>query len=108
MVLFQLSPKDLLIVRKYHERVMENKLSSKKSDVLSASEIGTYQYCSYAWWLQRCGYKPESLLLEQGKHAHITLGNIIDNFEVKLQYSRWLLYIGLLMLCVALLLFFLG
>jgi len=87
---------------------MEKRTLLKKSDVLSASEIGQYQYCSYAWWLQRCGYKPESPSLELGKHVHVTLGTTIDGLEIKLRYSQWYLVIGLLVLCVAFLLVFFG
>lgn len=80
----------------------------KKSDVLSASEIGQYRYCSYAWWLQRCGYEPESQFIEPGKYAHVVLGNTIDKFEKKLRYSRWYALLGLIVLCVAFLLVFFG
>ena len=78
----------------------------KESDVLSASEIGQYRYCSYAWWLQRCGYKPESSSLEPGKHVHVMLGNTIDGLEAKLRYSRWYALLGSVVLCIAFLLVF--
>lgn len=86
--------------------MMGKRVSLKKTDVLSASEIGQYRYCSYAWWLQRCGYKPESPFLDSGKHVHVALGDTIDGFDVKLRYSRWYALLGSVVLCVAFLLVF--
>jgi hypothetical protein len=85
---------------------MGKRRSHKKTDVLSASEIGQYRYCSYAWWLQRCGYEPESPYLKSGKHVHVTLGNTIDRLEAKLRYSRWYALLGSVVLCIAFLLVF--
>jgi len=76
----------------------------KKSDVLTASEIGQYHYCSYAWLLQRCGYEPESPYLESGKQIHVTLGDTIDGLETKIRFARWYAILGLLVLCIAILL----
>jgi hypothetical protein len=77
----------------------------KKTDVLNASEIGQYIYCSCAWWLQRCGHEPESPFLESGKQVHIAMGNKIDGLEGKMRYSRLLVLFGFVVLCVAFLLF---
>jgi hypothetical protein len=77
----------------------------KKTDVLNASEIGQYRYCSCAWLLQRCGYEPESPFLESGKQIHVALGDTIDGFETKIRYARWYAILGFLVLCVAFLLF---
>ncbi len=77
----------------------------KKTDVLSASEIGQYHYCSCAWMLQRCGYEPESPSLEAGKHFHVALGDTMDDFEIKIRYARRVAILGLLVLCVAVFLF---
>lgn len=79
----------------------------KKSDILSASEIGQYYYCSCAWMLQRYGYEPESLSLETGKQAHVSLGDTIDDFKIKMRFARWAVVIGVLLLCTAILLLFL-
>jgi hypothetical protein len=76
----------------------------KKSDVLTASEIGQYHYCSCAWLLQRCGYEPESPYLESGKQIHVALGDTIDGLETKIRFARWYAILGLLVLCVAILL----
>jgi hypothetical protein len=80
----------------------------KKTDVLSASEIGQYRYCSCAWLLHRCGYEPQSPFLEPGKQVHVALGNTIDGFETKMQYARWYAILGLVVLCVAFLLLLFG
>jgi hypothetical protein len=80
----------------------------KKTDVLSASEIGQYRYCSCAWLLQRCGYEPQSPFLEPGKQVHVALGNTIDRFETKMHYARWYAILGLVVLCVAFLLLLFG
>jgi hypothetical protein len=45
----------------------------KDTDVISASEIGQYHFCSKAWHLQRCGYEPKSPMLEIGTKKHIEL-----------------------------------
>ena len=80
----------------------------KKTDVLSASEIGQYIYCSCAWQLHRCGYEPESPFLESGKQVHIAMGNKIDGLEGKMRYSRLLVLLGFLVLCAAFLLVLFG
>jgi hypothetical protein len=85
---------------------MGKQILLKKTNVISASEIGQYRYCSCAWFLQRCGYEPESPFLEPGKHVHVALGNTIDRFEVKLRYSRWYALLGSVVLCIAFLLVF--
>jgi hypothetical protein len=80
----------------------------KRTDVLSASEIGQYVFCPCAWQLRRQGYEPESPFLEPGKHAHVALGEQIDSLERTMRISRWCALIGVVVLCVALLLFFYG
>jgi CRISPR/Cas system-associated exonuclease Cas4 (RecB family) len=80
----------------------------RKTNVLSASEIGQFMYCSYAWYLHRCGYEPDSPFLEPGKQAHVDLGNKIDTLETRMQYSRWIILIGIVALLLAFLFFFFG
>ena len=41
---------------------------------IRASEIGQYSFCSTAWYLQRCGIKPESSSLLRGIKEHELLG----------------------------------
>lgn len=86
--------------------MMEKRSNSNSNDVLSASEIGQYIYCSYAWQLRRMGYEPESPFLEQGTRAHAALGDQLDNLEAQLRFSRWYIVIGLVLLCMSLLLLF--
>jgi len=52
-----------------------------KSNVINASEIGQYNYCSYSWYLQKCGYKPESKLLAEGVKKHESLGFTINKTQ---------------------------
>jgi hypothetical protein len=92
----------------YYENTMGKRESPKKSDVLSASEIGQYVFCSCAWQLRRLGYEPESPFLEPGKDAHVALGEQMERFERTLRISRWCALIGVAVLCGALLLFFFG
>lgn len=52
-----------------------NKRFSGK-EVISASEIGQYHFCSMSWYLQKMGYKPDSPSLKVGvvkhnKHARV-------------------------------------
>ena len=72
-----------------------------RSDVICASEIGQYMYCSIAWYLQRCGYKPDSPLLEVGKKTHDNLGIAIDNIQYEIKRSRRFAILGYLLLIVA-------
>lgn len=87
---------------------MGNPKVVKKTDVLSASEIGQYSFCSCSWWLQRCGYEPESPSLEAGKQIHVTLGDTMDRFEAMIRSARWLTTLGLLIVGVALILLLFG
>jgi hypothetical protein len=79
-----------------------------QSEVLSASEIGQYMFCSISWFLHRCGYEAESPFLESGKQVHVSLGNKIDGFDRRLRYSRWYGLFGVLLVVAALLFFLLG
>jgi hypothetical protein len=76
---------------------------SKK--VISASEIGQYNYCSVAWFLQRCGYEPKSKSLDVGVKAHIELGTILDYTKQNTTKSKILSYIGYILLIIGLLFF---
>lgn len=87
---------------------MEKRISPKNSQVLTASEIGQYAYCSYAWMLRRLGYEPESLSLEPGRQAHVSLGEQIDSLERTMRLSRWCAVLGVIVLSIALLLFVVG
>ena len=73
----------------------------KRNDVISASEIGQYVYCSLSWYLQRCGYKPDSPSLAVGKEAHVDLGRTIDAVRYDIRRSKYLKVIGYLLLICA-------
>ena len=79
----------------------------KNNDVISASEIGQYYFCSMAWYLQKCGYQPESPYLEVGTKKHERLGNIIDETQNKTRNSNIFAIIGYLLLISAVLIFIL-
>jgi len=82
------------MVRKRQAQLNRNK-------VLRASEIGQYMYCSIAWYLQRCGYQPDSPLLDVGKKIHVNLGNTIDDIQDEMKNSRRYALLGCLFLIVA-------
>ena len=50
----------------------------KDLDIIRASEIGQYCFCSISWYLQKCGYKPKSPFIESGIKKHKDLGKIIE------------------------------
>ena len=82
--------------------------SFKKSNVISASEISQYVYCPMSWYLQHCGYEPQSPALAVGKKAHTDLGNTIDSLQIEGKQSRWCATIGYLLAGIALLLILAG
>ena len=77
--------------------------SIKETDVISASEIGQYQYCSVAWYLQKCGYQPKSPKLEIGAKKHEDLGKIMDYTQANIKKSRALAIAGYSILVVGIL-----
>jgi len=77
----------------------------KNTDILNASEIGQYHYCSIAWHLQKCGYEPQSLLLDEGTKKHADLGRIIDNTQKNVRKSRIFATIGYLLLLITFIIF---
>ena len=82
---------------------MERKKPIKlnKKNIISASEIGQYVYCSISWYLQRCGCQPDSLLLDLGKKTHINLGNEIDNINFNIKKSKRYAILGYLFLTIS-------
>jgi len=81
-------------------KVMGKTGKYQNNDVISASEISQYAYCSYSWFLQRRGYKAQSPFLEPGKKTHITLGEKIDGFQTRMWYARWYAILGFIALCI--------
>lgn len=74
-----------------------------KRIIISASEIGQYQYCSIAWYLQKCGYKPKSQSLEVGLQKHKRLGETIDKVNKNLIKSKVIALFGYIILFFSLL-----
>jgi len=72
-----------------------------KTDVLSASEIGQYQYCSCAWILQRCGYEPESQRSMKENGSMSPWVETLDGFQRKNRLARWITLSGLLLVFLA-------
>jgi hypothetical protein len=60
----------------------------KDSNIIRASEIGQFCYCSIAWYLQKCGYEPKSPMLEIGIKKHENLGKIIQSTQVSSKKSK--------------------
>jgi len=78
-----------------------NKVKGKKfgkNEIISASEIGQYYFCSNAWYLQKCGYKPESVFLDVGKEKHRKIGEVIVKAEHENKKSKLLALVGYLIL----------
>lgn len=80
---------------------MKKKILQKRNDIINASEINQYLFCSVAWNLQRTGHKPISPLLEIGKKAHVDLGEAIDNMQCEISWSRRFALAGYLLLICA-------
>jgi hypothetical protein len=80
----------------------------KGSNIISASEIGQYCYCSISWYLQKCGYKPESHFLDLGKERHVKLGRIIYHTQVTTKKSRFFSIVGYFLLIIAILIIIYG
>jgi len=75
----------------------------KKNDVISASEIGQYYFCPRSWYLQRSGYKPDSIMLDFGRDKHAELGKIMYYAERNKKRSSFLSYIGFILFFTAIL-----
>ena len=82
--------------------------SNSGNDVIRASEIGQYHYCSMSWYLQKKGFQPKSPLLEAGTKKHIELGKTIDNVEHRIKKSRVFATVGWLILILAILILVFG
>jgi len=87
---------------------IKKQTSFKDTDIISASEIGQYHYCSVAWYLQKCGYKPKSPMLDIGAKKHIELGRIVDHTQANMRRSRAFAIAGYLLLIFGVLIFLFG
>jgi len=72
-----------------------------KNDVICASEISQFEYCSIGWYLQRCGYSPDSPSLDAGKKTHVNLGRTIDSIQEEMKRSKRYSLVGYFLFFVA-------
>jgi len=84
----------------------KKKIKISEKDIISASEIGHYYFCSNAWFLQKCGFKPVSPQLDIGLKKHEALGKIISTTEKEIKKSNIFLLFGIIFLIISLLLLF--
>lgn len=77
----------------------------KTTEIINASEIGQYHFCSISWLLEKCGYKPKSPMLDVGIKKHTELGEIIDYTQTNIKKSKFLSYVGYLLLIAAVIIF---
>lgn len=77
----------------------------KDDRILTASAIGQYHFCSVSWYLQHCGFRPESPFLERGLQQHGKMGKAIESTARKTVIIRLLQYSGLALFICAILLF---
>ena len=75
--------------------------SSKHAEVISASEIGQFHYCSIAWYLRKCGYEPVSTLLEAGAEKHAQLGRVLDDAQTGVRRSMLFALAGFLLMIIS-------
>ena len=91
-----------------------------RGEIIKASEIGQFKYCSVKWYLQKCGivhidknaqsiteekgvlYVQKIPSIEKGKEFHIDLGKKIEVIEEKEEKSKLLSYIGYFLLLIIL------
>ena len=88
--------------------VKAKRIFFRSTDIIRASEIGQYHYCSIAWYLQKCGYEPKSPMLDIGTKKHLELGKIMDNTHANIRKSRVIGIIGYLLLIIGFLILLFG
>ena len=86
----------------------KNRFNENNSNIIKASEIGQYQYCSISWKLIRDGYKPNSPKLKKGINNHVTHGKIIEKTNFIIKKNNILLIISFILLFFALLIVLFG
>lgn len=82
--------------------------SFKNSEIISASEIGQYHYCSISWYLRKCGHEPISALLDAGAEKHAQLDDVLNKTEKGMKRVVFLATIGFLLLMLAFLVIIFG
>lgn len=78
---------------------------STSDEILNASEIAQYHYCSIGWYLQRLGHKPDSIHLDEGINAHKELGERVATILQKEKVYKQISYLAYALLIIAVLLF---
>ena len=84
----------------------KKKINISENNIISASEIGQYYFCSNAWFLQKCGFKPISPKIDIGIKKHDELGRVIINSEKEIKKSNIFALFGSMLLIISLLLLF--
>ena len=74
----------------------------KTNDIIMASEIGQYHFCSISWFLQKNGKKPVSPKLDIGSKKHINLGKTFDYVNICLKKRMFYGVIGYILLITSL------
>lgn len=85
--------------------MVEKDRNKRYSDIINASEIGQFYFCSVSWYLQKKGFKPISKNLEIGTKKHENLGEIIDKTKVNSNRSKIFFILGIVILFLAFILF---
>lgn len=65
-----------------------------KSEILKASEISQYSYCSVGWFLRRYGFTPSSESVKNGINIHAKIGEKIGAIKYKELSLKQTLFIG--------------
>ena len=79
-----------------------------KPQIISASEIGQYNFCSISWKLQKKGFIPKKKYIKRGEEAHISQGRTIGNIENLSISLKIIILITSILLVLALLFIILG
>lgn len=85
---------------------MQDKKRFSSKEVISASEIGQYHFCSMSWYLQKMGYKPVSTSLKTGIVKHNKHAKILSRSKRVNQLSIAAAITGYLILFLSLLFLF--
>lgn len=104
------------------------------SQILKASEISEYLFCSIAWYMRRCGHEPkpqklervvekkvkkdgktvllkvkeEYTKLDEGINKHINIGKEITSLQKKEESSRSTFVVALLIILLSFIIFLVG
>jgi hypothetical protein len=79
---------------------------NKSDDIIRASEIGQYAYCSRAWWLGRVrGYRSTNVrAMRQGTAGHERHGRAVEGYHLLRRVAVALLLLAAVALAAWLLL----